>query len=317
MLASCPILKSPYPSTLNPFAKPAQDGTIDWLVRYGIVCNKVEEDRVRKQGWTRCMARCYPNASLADLQWISDWVSWIFLFDDQNDEAKQQRETERLIEYRPLLLDIMRGGAAQDDNQMLQAWYDLWTRMRSKVNPDWLERLTQQHDDYFLACIWEASNRKAGIVPDTKSYLLQRLDSGAVYPCLTIIEFVRKLNLPENVLCHPVVRDLSRSANNLICWSNDIVSLEKEVKNGDVHNLVITLCKEHQISLQQAINKAVVMHDTEMERFEALIDQVPQFSKEIDIDLQTYIEGLKFWIQGNLDWSYESQRYRTTPSVRK
>ena len=314
MLANCSVLTSPYPSALSPFEKPVQDGTIDWLVRYGIVCSKVEEDRIRNQGWTRCMARCYPNASLVDLQWISDWVSWIFLFDDQNDEAEQGRGTERLAECRPLLLDIMRGGPLQDDNQMLQAWHDLWSRIRPKVKPDWLERLTQQHDDYFLACIWEASNRKAGIVPDTKTYLLKRLDSGAVYPCLTLIEFVGKLNLPDNVLCHPVISQLSLSTNNLVCWSNDIFSLEKEVKNGDMHNLVITLSNEHQISLQQAADKAILMHDTEMERFEALIDQVPVFSTEIDVDVQFYIEGLKFWIQGNLDWSFESQRYGATPS---
>ncbi len=314
MLVDRPLLMSPYPPTLSPYEKPAQDGTIDWLVRYGIVCSKGVEDRVRRQGWTRCMARCYPNASLVDLQWISDWVSWIFLFDDQNDEAEQGRGTERLTECRPLLLDIMRGGSAQDGNHMLQAWHDLWARIRPRVDPDWLERLTQQHDDYFLACIWEASNRESGIIPDTNTYLLKRLDSGAVYPCLTIIEFVGQLKLPEDVLCHPVVSDLSRSTNNLICWSNDIVSLEKELKNGDMHNLVIALSNEHQISLQQATDKAVVMHDTEMEHFDALVNQVPRFSTEIDIDLQTYIDGLKFWIQGNLDWSFESQRYGATSS---
>ncbi|MDX8355778.1 terpene synthase family protein [Cognatiyoonia sp. IB215182] len=263
------------------------------------------------------MARCYPNASRVDLQWISDWVSWIFLFDDQNDEAEQGRGAKRLTEYRPLLLDIMRGTRAQEGSQMLQAWHDLWARIRPKVDPSWLERLTQQHDDYFLACIWEASNRKAGTVPDTKTYLLKRLDSGAVYPCLTIIEFVGQLNLPESVLHHPVISDLSRCTNNLVCWSNDIVSLEKEVKNGDVHNLVIALSNEHQISLQEATDKAVVMYETEMERFEALIGKVPQFSTEINIDLQSYIEGLKFWIQGNLDWSFESHRYRAASSNHK
>lgn len=314
MLVSHPVLTSPYPSTLNPFEKQAHDGTINWLHHYGIVCSKFEEDRVKRQGWTRCMARCYPNASLVDLQWISDWVSWVFLFDDQNDEAEQGYGTERLTECRPRLLDIMRGGPAQEGDQMLLAWHDLWGRIRSKVNHGWLERLTQQHDDYFLACIWEASNRKAGIVPETNTYLLKRVDSGAVYPCLTIIEFVGRLNLPENVLCHPVVRDLSLCTNNLVCWSNDIVSLEKEVKNGDMHNLVIALSNTHQISLQQATDKAVVMYDTEMKRFEALTHQVPQFSTEVDTDLQCYIEGLKFWIQGNLDWSFESQRYRATPS---
>lgn len=310
MTTSYPSLTSPYPAALNSHGETVEHGTMEWLERYEIVCDQAEAERVRGQQWSYFVARCYPHASLPDLQWVSNWTTWLFLFDDQNDEAEQGRATEDLTPYRVILLSIMGGDAPIKNDPLLQAWHGLLVRLRAKANPVWLERFVQQHDDYFSACIWKASNRSQGRIPDLEPYLLKRLHAGAVYPCLSLIEFVGQLDLPPSVLSHPIVHELTLSTNNLVCWCNDIVSREKEQRHGDVHNLVIVLRHEQQCSLQEAIDRAVIMHDAEMQRFQSLLTQLPSFSRKIDADLQLYVKGLQFWIRGNLDWSFETERYR-------
>jgi 5-epi-alpha-selinene synthase len=98
-------------------------------------------------------------------------------------------------------------------------------------------------------------------------------------------------------------------ANNLISWCNDLVSLEKEMRVGDVHNLVVVLQHHHQISLQQAIHMAIEQHNAEMKAYLELEPQVPSFGPDIDPQVQLYLRGLRHWMRGNLDWGLTAKRY--------
>jgi hypothetical protein len=75
--------------------------------------------------------------------------------------------------------------------------------------------------------------------------------------------------------------------NNVVCWSNDIVYLEKELRRNDVHNLVIVLQCHVGRTLEEAVTLATRRHDDEIQAsmdLEARVltsplsdDDVPQF----------------------------------------
>jgi 5-epi-alpha-selinene synthase len=120
-----------------------------------------------------------------------------------------------------------------------------------------------------------------------------------------------QISLPPEVFEHPIVKRLELATVNIIAWSNDLFSFNKEMKVGHNNfNLVTVLQQEYQISLQQAFDHAADLHNTEVQLFIDLSAQVPSFGAEIDANLERYLLGLRFWIRANLDWSAGTERYK-------
>ena len=74
------------------------------------------------------------------------------------------------------------------------------------------------------------------------------------------------------------MRRLSLMAINVVCWSNDLLSLAKELQHGDRHNLVIALRTQYRLPLREAINRAAELHNAEVRAFltlEARLGSVP------------------------------------------
>jgi 5-epi-alpha-selinene synthase len=260
------------------------------------------------------MARAYPSARQEALQIITDWSTWLFLLDDQCDEAGIGQDPEQLARFHRRLLDVLRGVPPRPDEEpLVHSLWDLYSRMRANAPEGWLGRFSHSVAQYFTANVWEATNRRQGLIPDAASYYTMRLFTSAVYPCLILIELAEDLRLPPEAYNHPHVQRLAQITNNVICWANDIVSLEKELRQGDVHNLALVLAHEQQLPLQAAVDRVGALHDAEVDAFVALSQHLPCFSSAVDSDLRRYVAGMRFWMRANLDWSLATTRYQSAP----
>lgn len=131
------------------------------------------------------------------------------------------------------------------------------------------------------------------------------------------IDLTEHVNLPLEVYESSLVHALLRITNNAICWSNDIISLEKEMARGEPNNLVLAMQQEYACTLQEAVHLVNEMTTREVKLFTRLsplvLDSFPNHTQE----LQKYVAVLQSWIRGNLDWSFETLRYsdveQTTP----
>ncbi len=100
-----------------------------------------------------------------------------------------------------------------------------------------------------------------------------------------------------------------RASNNVVCWANDLFSLEKEAKRGDVHNIVLVLQHERGLSLRSAVAEVVAMHNAQVREFERAEPRIPSFGRAVNTNLSRFISVLKTRMRGNFDWSQESGRY--------
>lgn len=135
------------------------------------------------------------------------------------------------------------------------------------------------------------------------------------YPCFDAIEIAEEIDLPLEVRQDPTLQRLERLANNILAWTNDIMSLHKDLQHGNVHNLVIILQQERQLGFQEAMDCAAELHDASMRSFVAWEQSLPSFGAAVDIGLQRYLSGLHSWMRGNLDWYRESGRYQPTATM--
>jgi terpene synthase-like protein len=308
-----PLLSCPFPSAINSHAKQAQQATVAWARRLHLLQRDAAYRRLERVQYGMLMARAYPTAVPATLQIATDWSTWLFLLDDQCDEAGIGQAPEQLAKLHTRLLEILRGVPPQQEDQpLVHGLSDLYMRLRQHATSDWLQRFSASVAMYFTANVWEATNRRQGLIPDAAAYRAMRPYTSAVFPCLMLIELTERLGLPTAMYEHPDLQRLALMTNNVISWANDIVSFEKEQRQGDVHNLVLVLAHEQRLSLQAAVEQVAALHDNEIRDFIALAAQLPRFEPAIEADLRRYVAGMRFWMRGNLDWSIGTARYQPT-----
>lgn len=306
-----PTFYCPLPSAINAHVEAIQRHSLDWALTFQLLQGDaaVRRFEASKFGWLA--ARAYPRAGFAEACIVVDWNVWLFLLDDQCDEGGIGRDPDRLRAYFATLQAILHDPAgASCEDPLAWALRDVWERMLARATPVWRDRFLRDADDYFDACVWEASNRAQGVIPSVADYIRYRPLTGALITDVDLIDLTEHIDLPDAVRRYPVVQQLTEMANNVVCWANDIISLAKEMQRGDVHNLVLVIRHAEDCTLHEAIQRAARMHDAEMRRFLAIQRKLPTVGPELDPDVDRYIAVLRAWMRGNLDWSIDSGRYR-------
>ncbi|MBP1150944.1 MULTISPECIES: terpene synthase family protein [Methylocaldum] len=305
-----PEFYCPFPSRLNSHAEAANRHTLAWVRRFNLVTDDREWQRLEASKFSWLAARAYPDAPYEGLNIVSDWNTWLFIRDDQCDESGFGRSPDKLAHFHERLTEILTGREPNEtDLPLARALHDLYLRLRQIANDDWMCRFILSVVEYFESSVWEAKNRASGITPDPLTYVTMRPFTGGLYTDIELIDVVEDISLPLHVRKHDTLQNLIRMANNVVCWSNDIISFAKEVQHNDVHNLVVTFQHHRRLSLQDAIQQAAELTNREVRNFIALKEQLPTFGAAIDSDVQRFVSVLCSWMRGNLDWSYSSGRY--------
>jgi hypothetical protein len=75
--------------------------------------------------------------------------------------------------------------------------------------------------DLFLKAVTiQARDRVAGVIPDLEDYIILRRDTSGAKPCWAMIEYASGLDLPDEVIEHPIIESLGEATNDLAAWSN-------------------------------------------------------------------------------------------------
>ncbi|MGR9100318.1 MAG: terpene synthase family protein [Gammaproteobacteria bacterium] len=280
------------------------------MKQFNLVPDEKAMRRLQDSKFGRLAARAYPRAPLDRLEIVSDWNTWLFVLDDQCDEWGLGREPDRLAALHERCLVILSGTPpTADDAALVHAIYDLRIRMQPLMPFSWLTRFIQSAAEYFESTEWEAENRKNNIWPDADDYIRLRPFTGGLLTDIDLVELTESISLPLAVRKHPSIQELISITNNVVCWSNDIISLQKERKHQDMHNLALIFDHHQSIGLQAAIHRVNELIEEHVRRFISLEQNLPIFGGGIDESVSRFIGVMRAWMRGNLDWSFESGRY--------
>ncbi len=312
-----PELYCPFPSTISEHADAVHRETVEWVRRFELLPNERAYRLFRVTNIGRLAARFHPDALQGELRLLSDWYAWMFLRDDRCDESEVGEQPEHLAAEDARFLEILEGEEpTKRDEPLAHALHDLRRRLYPRATAAWKRRFVRTVKDHFRSSLWEATNRARGVVPDLETYTRMRRITGGILVDLDLIEVVEGLKLPPEVQEHLTVRSMARASNNVTCWANDLFSLEKELERGDVHNLVVVLRHAEELTLQEAVDLSVQMHNAEVRRFIELESQLPTFGGTVEANLARYVAALRARMRGNLDWARESGRYRRRAGVK-
>ncbi|SCE17864.1 hypothetical protein GA0115241_110586 [Streptomyces sp. DpondAA-D4] len=159
------------------------------------------------------------------------------------------------------------------------------------------------------ATTWEAGNRADGVVPSEATYIAKRRHTGAIHVCMDLIETVAGIEAPESLHNDPRFITALEASCNVVCWANDVYSYEKEQVLGEIHNLVHLVRHHRGYGEQRALDHVCAEIATETERFLTAEDELIELYPQLTDLLVPYLDGMRSWMRGNLDWSRQTPRY--------
>ena len=235
-------------------------------------------------------AHVYPDMTSENLEIAAKLIVFLFAFDDSIDrpdvdEKKLQKEEACLQSGDP---DTPLCGAYREICDFFDRDPDNW----------WTKRFHLHFSDYLKGCQWERTLRKEEETPSLQSYIQLRMLIGAVHLCFDIVGFVNNYP-PFGIRVH----QLENLASQHICWVNDLLGYEKEVKEGTTCNLVAVLSEENNSSSQDSNSLAQKMIDEALDSFN-------QIREHLDIQDLKYAQDLENWMKGSLIWHENAERYK-------
>ncbi|MFB2980360.1 hypothetical protein [Microseira sp. BLCC-F43] len=306
-----PEFYCPIEVRLNEHTDKAEKNSWEWVRKFGLVPEGGVEYRAlqaEKAAWL--VGYTNPDAAADDLYLISDFMTWICIYDDLSDAANLGKHPDKLSILHQRLVDVLNGAdvSGQDDN-LTQALQDICQRLIQRTSCEWVERFARDVEQQLQGFVWESTNRLAGITPDLSSYVKLRPYSLTIFPNLDLTWVSQDIPANAKFLRHIYVQQMTVMVCNHIGWTNDVLGINRELREENPHNIVLVLQQEYNLSLQDAVKRAVEMCNAEVKAFLNLESRLPSFGETEDISLKRYIDGLRSWIRGHLNWCSETARY--------
>ncbi|WP_431041033.1 isoafricanol synthase [Streptomyces sp. P1-3] len=313
------LLDIPAGRAVSPDGEAARVHTIDWLGRFGVFADgaaAAEYDALRLD---RLSALFWPQATGAELDLANDINGWVFVFDDQFDGALGCRPdaVSRLVD------DIVRitheppgpVPTAVGADPLLASFRDLWHRLNSGMPQVWRDRTRANWVDYLRAYTREARGKAESAPRSLAALLAVRRHSIGVHTCLDLHERFDGYALPPAVHDSAPLAAMRAAADDVVIFVNDIVSLDKELATGDVHNSVILWRERGGCTLEGAVRHIAGLANSRYRYFEELAARLPGVlaeagaSSELLRHTALYTDGMRHVMRGNVTWSLETSRY--------
>jgi hypothetical protein len=304
---------SPFAFQCNPHVAQARAHLVEWVGRTGLIRRESARRRFDRADFGWFASLVYPTANAARLELLADWFAWLFLVDDELDDGRVGRDaTAALAALDDLLAVLGEGDADVADSAAVTALADLWRRTSPGTGATWRRRFTAHLAECLRTAVtWEAGNRIHGTVPDVATYIDKRRHTGAIYVCMDLIEMAEGIEIAEDLYSTPEFTAALNAACDVVCWTNDVYSLEKERALGEVHNLVYLVARQDGLSLADATRTVSARINAETARY---LDHETALLAD-HAESAHYAAGMRSWMRGNLDWSSRTKRYQDLADV--
>lgn len=110
--------------------------------------------------------------------------------------------------------------------------------------------------------------------------------------------------------------NVEQSRGEFICNKTiPLIDWVVAINPADDHNLIVVIMHQEKVDVQTAMDIAGDMFKENMDRFFLERDNLPSWGPEIDKQVDLFVDGLGYWISGNINWSFETERYFGTANA--
>ncbi|KAJ3561754.1 hypothetical protein NP233_g10002 [Leucocoprinus birnbaumii] len=254
---------------------------------------------------------CYPIADEFHLRTVADYLTWLFQMDDWTDDYGKSETEAMKNDCMGAMRDPLGWKTEMRGGSMVK---DYTARLAQTAGPGCLNRFIENMELFFKAVVSQANDRSNNKIPTLEEYIDIRRDTSGCKPCFQLAEFVGRFDLPQEVVENERIMRMEQSTNDLVTWSNDIFSYDKEQIRDDKHSMIPITMHHYGLGLQEAIEFVGAMCKRSVDNFVhdrtlLMKEKEGVWSKDVMAMVKEYALGLEHWISGSLHWSFETQRY--------
>lgn len=305
---------------VSPFADQANTHVVAWARRHGLVRSDAAERRLASVRLGDFAARVYPAATLQDLLLATDWIAWLDVLDDQNDDRPHALDPDGFALFLAGVADVMTTAAPRPDTGPIgDALADLWARTRARAADGLCRRLHLHLLEYLAGNLHQAAYRGLGDVCDLAEYGVLRRAAGGILVTFDLIEIAGGAELPPAVYYSRVYQRLLAAAGDVVCWTNDVLTIDKEAAAGDLLNLVTVLQRAHDRTRGDALAGAGGLVAHRLDDFLGAEEDLPALVTALGLDrtqrqaLTACVDLLRAWMGGHAAWGISTSRYARLP----
>ncbi|PSL43859.1 hypothetical protein CLV51_107170 [Chitinophaga niastensis] len=303
----------PGQSEINSFSEEVQMNTLKWVQNFDLAPQFKSIAWYTKARFGLQAAREYPKATFDQICLAGDLLTWLFTVDDTCDRGSDGAEAaltmkNMLYEF----IDILENAGHPKDNNLSTGLANILERFQA-ISPVYLYNQYCDHmTDYLRECFFEIDMQLDRYIPSIEKYFEMRPFTGfyIMFPLVAIFE---KLNLPDEVYEHKIVKEIELILNLLGCLANDLHSVAREESLEIAgFNLIFIAQRELNLTHEEAIQYVVDYHDEYLLKLEQCRKEIPFWSESINNQLDQYIQGLYTIVKGYDDWAViDTGRYES------
>lgn len=315
-----------YPSSwrtvMNPYARLAKQAAHRWFHEKSIITSEDVAALLSEVRAEYYSGYPFPTANFQQLLTLTKFLVLWMLFDDlvtEQSSAYLQTGKDTLKNYYRALSGEL---SAAGDEPYLCSWAEVGRELSQSMSERWRRRLAEGFADWLRATLREQSTYRgkgadsaATVFPDLETYLDIRTVSVGALPTFYFIDYVEGFELSQTVLHEPTFDKLHRLGARLILFDNDVMSTEKDLA-ANWPSAVLILQKHHHLSLEDAVQAAIALHNETLREFVKTEAQLPSFGAEQDGFVNAYLDRLHTVIRGIVEFQHRADRYQWNKQLR-
>ncbi|KAF9038910.1 terpenoid synthase [Hymenopellis radicata] len=296
----------PWPRHINPFYEEAKKESKEWCEGFKAFSPKAQK------AFNRCdfnllASLAFPLVNKDGCRIGCDLMNLFFVIDEHSDVADNDTARRQM----DCVMDALRNPhTPRPEGEWIggEVTRSFWLNAIRTATPIAQKRFIDMFQLYTDSVVQQAVDRNAHHIRDIDSYFDVRRDTIGAKPSFAINEV--HLNLPDKVMEHPVIKELTALCIDMLCIGNDLCSYNVEQSRGDDgHNLVTIVMHQLDLDLHGALQWISNLHDDLVAKFLEAWNHIPVYGGPLDFEVRTYTEGLGNWVRANDQWSFESERY--------
>ncbi|GGF44383.1 terpene synthase family protein [Echinicola rosea] len=239
---------------LNPNYEHVSERVYEWARKKGLFLGENDLKRSCSQKHNKFAPRLFPDAGKEELEQITRLFLVLFYLDDRADSLHGNRRVNFWKEQIQLNRQIAKGNLSAGDAASAETFWQLhwgWFRDRSRERKMGT-RLVRYVGKFLKAGLWEAKNLAKEKQPTIIKYVHQLKHCSGAGIAVELLGYLRAHDFPVEVFHHRCLGPLYQTITEIICFSNDLASYEKEERDSDFHNLVLLKEYQYKIPRKQA-----------------------------------------------------------------
>jgi len=251
---------------------------------------------------------------------LGELVAWFFFWDDEIDCGTLTDDRDKTKAYCDDTLEFIRHCLQPELEGHIPApgrlhncgpWVNMGQAMQEGQSKEARDRFAATIYDFVLGVRTSQATWAQGI-STLEDYTARRLRTVGTNPCVAVMQWAYGLTLPQSVWDHEAMVAITREvAISDFLW-NDIVSLRKEIDDGDIDSAIPVIVWNEGCSAQAAVDRCVKMVEESWKRLleaeERLEDAHASEPEQIKSDIKTLVGGCKDVLVGHMVYSLKIPR---------